>query len=417
MRSPRIVSEGSPDALRCGLCRRSLHAGGGGTGTLGLVDFYSAYAQGFARVAACTLRRSSPTRTPTRRRCSRRPAVPRRRRRGRDLPRAVPDRLRHRRPAAAGDAARRGRGRDRRDRRRRPPTCARCWWSGRRCAAVHRLYNCAVVIHRGQVLGVAPKCYLPTYREFYERRYFASGTTRPAVTSSALGGADVPFGPDLLFRAADVPGPGAARRDLRGHVGAGAAQRGGGPGRRDRAGEHLRQRRSPSPAPRTAGCWCARRQPRCLAAYLYAAAGRGRVQHRPVLGRPDDGLRGRRPARGDRALPRRPAAHDGRRRPRPGSGRSGCGRAPSTTTAAPRACVQARLPDDRRSPSTRRPATSACAAGSTASRSCPTTPSGSPWTATRPTTSRSPDSSSGCARSAGPRSSSASPAVSTRPTR
>ena len=32
----------------------------------------------------------------------------------------------------------------------------------------HRIYNTAVVIHRGRVLGVAPKSYLPTYREFYE---------------------------------------------------------------------------------------------------------------------------------------------------------------------------------------------------------------------------------------------------------
>ena len=39
----------------------------------------------------------------------------------------------------------------------------------------NRLYNCAVVIHRGEVLGVAPKSYLPTYREFYEKRHFASG--------------------------------------------------------------------------------------------------------------------------------------------------------------------------------------------------------------------------------------------------
>ena len=36
-----------------------------------------------------------------------------------------------------------------------------------------RLYNCAVVIHRGEVLGVAPKAYLPNYREFYEKRWFA----------------------------------------------------------------------------------------------------------------------------------------------------------------------------------------------------------------------------------------------------
>src|SRR5581483_5184541 len=38
-----------------------------------------------------------------------------------------------------------------------------------------RLYNCGVVIHRGRVLGVVPKTYLPNYREFYERRHFASG--------------------------------------------------------------------------------------------------------------------------------------------------------------------------------------------------------------------------------------------------
>src|SRR3954454_22563015 len=38
-----------------------------------------------------------------------------------------------------------------------------------------RVYNCAVVIHRGEVLGVAPKSFLPNYREFYEKRWFASG--------------------------------------------------------------------------------------------------------------------------------------------------------------------------------------------------------------------------------------------------
>ena len=38
-----------------------------------------------------------------------------------------------------------------------------------------RLYNCAVVIHAGRVVGVAPKSYLPNYREFYERRHFGAG--------------------------------------------------------------------------------------------------------------------------------------------------------------------------------------------------------------------------------------------------
>src|SRR6202795_718806 len=38
-----------------------------------------------------------------------------------------------------------------------------------------RLYNCGLVIHRGQLLGVVPKVFLPNYREFYERRHFTSG--------------------------------------------------------------------------------------------------------------------------------------------------------------------------------------------------------------------------------------------------
>jgi NAD+ synthase (glutamine-hydrolysing) len=69
----------------------------------------------------------------------------------------------------------------------------------------NRLLNTAVVIHRGAVLGVAPKSYLPTYREFYERRQFAPGDDRRGA-SIELGGITVPFGPDLLFRARDVPG-------------------------------------------------------------------------------------------------------------------------------------------------------------------------------------------------------------------
>ncbi|MEO5853332.1 MAG: NAD(+) synthase [Nocardioides sp.] len=68
-----------------------------------------------------------------------------------------------------------------------------------------RVLNCAVVIHRGAVLGVAPKSYLPTYREFYERRWFAPGDDRRG-SSIRLGGLAVPFGPDLMFDATDVPG-------------------------------------------------------------------------------------------------------------------------------------------------------------------------------------------------------------------
>ena len=38
-----------------------------------------------------------------------------------------------------------------------------------------RLYNCAIAIHAGRILGVVPKTHLPNYREFYEKRWFASG--------------------------------------------------------------------------------------------------------------------------------------------------------------------------------------------------------------------------------------------------
>lgn len=66
-----------------------------------------------------------------------------------------------------------------------------------------RLFNCAVAIHRGTILAVVPKTYLPNYREFYERRQFASGE-RAAATSISLCGQDVPFGTDLLLKASDI---------------------------------------------------------------------------------------------------------------------------------------------------------------------------------------------------------------------
>ncbi|GAN54552.1 NAD(+) synthase [Tanticharoenia sakaeratensis] len=68
-----------------------------------------------------------------------------------------------------------------------------------------RLYNTAVVLHRGRILGVVPKSYLPNYREFYEARQFASGAGLRNA-SIRLGQADVPFGVDLLFGATDVTG-------------------------------------------------------------------------------------------------------------------------------------------------------------------------------------------------------------------
>lgn len=66
-----------------------------------------------------------------------------------------------------------------------------------------RLYNCALAIARGLILGVVPKSYLPNYREYYEKRWFASGIGLEALKIS-VAGQNVPFGPDLLFAADDL---------------------------------------------------------------------------------------------------------------------------------------------------------------------------------------------------------------------
>lgn len=68
-----------------------------------------------------------------------------------------------------------------------------------------RLYNTAVAIQRGELLGVVPKQHLPNYREFYERRQFASGVGTDGGTIR-IGDLTAPFGPDLLFSAEDQPG-------------------------------------------------------------------------------------------------------------------------------------------------------------------------------------------------------------------
>ncbi|MET0758403.1 MAG: NAD(+) synthase [Mycobacterium sp.] len=137
---------------------------------------------------------------------------------------------------------------------------------------LHRVYNTAVVIHRGRVLGVAPKSYLPTYREFYERRQMAAGDdVRGAIR---MGEADVPFGPDLLFTATDRPGfvlhveicedmfvpvPPSAEAALAGATV--LANLSGSPITVGRAEDRCLLARSASS--------------RCLAAYVYAAAGEG----------------------------------------------------------------------------------------------------------------------------------------------
>ncbi|RNJ50017.1 NAD(+) synthase [Methylocystis hirsuta] len=68
-----------------------------------------------------------------------------------------------------------------------------------------RLYNCAVAILRGRVLTVTPKVYLPNYREFYEQRHFASGAFISGEDIK-VAGQTAPFGSDTLLEATDFPG-------------------------------------------------------------------------------------------------------------------------------------------------------------------------------------------------------------------
>ncbi|MBV7364169.1 NAD(+) synthase [Actinomycetaceae bacterium TAE3-ERU4] len=67
----------------------------------------------------------------------------------------------------------------------------------------NRLYNCAVVIKGGRILGIAPKSYLPNYREFYEKRHFALGSEAPSFF--IFDEEDIAFSPSLIFQANDLP--------------------------------------------------------------------------------------------------------------------------------------------------------------------------------------------------------------------
>lgn len=62
-----------------------------------------------------------------------------------------------------------------------------------------KIFNCAVVLNSGHVLGVVPKTFLPTYKEFYEDRWFS-----PSIDACShiieLADQKVPFGTDILFR-------------------------------------------------------------------------------------------------------------------------------------------------------------------------------------------------------------------------
>jgi len=69
----------------------------------------------------------------------------------------------------------------------------------------HLLFNCAVVLSRGKILGVVPKTYLPNYREYYEYRQFAPAAAARSTTVDILGQHDIPFGEHLLFELRENP--------------------------------------------------------------------------------------------------------------------------------------------------------------------------------------------------------------------
>src|ERR1700733_7677318 len=69
----------------------------------------------------------------------------------------------------------------------------------------HHLYNCAIVIHRGKILGVVPKTNLPNYREFYEPRQFSAADAATRDDIDLLANRGVPFGNNLIFQHEEQP--------------------------------------------------------------------------------------------------------------------------------------------------------------------------------------------------------------------
>ncbi|HST74163.1 MAG TPA: NAD(+) synthase, partial [Acetobacteraceae bacterium] len=136
-----------------------------------------------------------------------------------------------------------------------------------------RLYNTAVAIHRGRLLGVVPKVHLPNYREFYEHRHFASGEGVVGETIR-VGGLEAPFGTDLLFAAEDVPGlvvHAEICEDLWvPQPPSGAAALAGATVLANLSASNITIGKA-----ETRRLLCQSQSARCLAAYLYAAAGAG----------------------------------------------------------------------------------------------------------------------------------------------
>ena len=154
-------------------------------------------------------------------------------------------------------------------------TAPRWRWSGCRCAST----TCCSTARRsctgGRLLGVVPKTYLPNYGEFYEARQFSPADHAPVDRRSTLLGQTVPFGADLLFEAQDlplqrfhveicedlwVPIPPSSYAAL---------------GRRDGAGQPVGVEHHDRQVGVPARSWWPQQSARCLAAYLYSSAGLG----------------------------------------------------------------------------------------------------------------------------------------------
>ena len=238
-----------------------------------------------------------------------------------------------------------------------------------------RLYNCAVAIAGGRILGVVPKLFLPNYREYYEKRWFASGAGMTGL-EIAVAGQTAPFGIDLLFEGVGLP-------DFVFHV------------------EICEDYWAPTP-PSTDGALAgalllcnlsasnivvgksadrhllsASQSMRCSAAYVYSAAGRGES----TTDLSWDG-QGTIYEAGDLI------AQSSATSTSPGCGRSGCARPPSTTR---RPCAAIPRPPFAASASTMRPCPGrrACTAPCGAFPMCRIRRSASTRTASRRSTSRS----------------------------
>lgn len=67
----------------------------------------------------------------------------------------------------------------------------------------NRLYNCSAVIRSGEIAGIVPKIHIPGNREFYEQRWFSSGSDIQKA-SIQINSKEIPFGIDLIFKSGEL---------------------------------------------------------------------------------------------------------------------------------------------------------------------------------------------------------------------